>query len=240
MARKDEAVDHFKGGLALSMISQRMGISMSTVIQYLSTKVGEGEIRLVDIYFSWTPSQREFLQESDESDVSGLIEYKLTKEEFNLFHSLRKEHIFRGGMYEMVSELEIKIHGLVRSRLVKEYGLEKYFREGVPIEVRKKCATNQQDDENPVDDLFAYTTLIQLWNIIDKKWRLFESIIPSNYSNKKTKLKRDMNRLNGIRNRVMHPVKNYKWEEDDFVFVRGLVPVFGGYEQSVELSEMVK
>ena len=213
---------------------------MSSVIQYLSTKVGEGEIRLVDIYFSWTPSQREFLQESDESDVSGLVGQRLTKEEFKLFHSLRKGYIFRGGMYEIVSELEIKIHGLVRSRLIKEYGLEKYVREGVPIEVRKKCAINQQEDENPVDDLFAYTTLIQLWDVIDKKWSLFEPIIPSNYSNKKKELKRDMIRLNGIRNRVMHPVKNNKWKEDDFVFVRGLAPVFEGYEHSVEFSEMVK
>ena len=237
MAGKDEAVEHLKGGLALSTISQRMGISMSSVIQYLSTKVGEGEIRLVDMYFSWTPSQREFLQESD---VSGLVDHKLTKEEFNLFHSLRKGYIFRGGMYEMVSELEIKIHGLVRSRLIKEYGLEKYWRKGVPVKIRTQCATAQQEDESPVDDLFAYTTLIQLWYVIDKKWSLFESIIPSNYSNKKSELRKDMIKLNGIRNRVMHPVKNNKWKEDDFKFVRGLVPVFDGYEQSVELSEMVK
>jgi hypothetical protein len=143
-------------------------------------------------------------------------------------------------MYEIVSELEIKIHELVRSRLIKEYGLEKYVREGVPIEVRKKCAISQQEDENPVDDLFAYTTLIQLWIVIDKKWNLFEPIIPSNYSNKKPELRKDMIRLNGIRNRVMHPVKNNKWKEDDFVFVRGLALVFEGNEQSVGFSKMVK
>jgi len=239
MARKDEAADCLKSGLALSAISQRMGISMSSVIQYLSTKVGEGEIRLVDIYFSWTPSQREFLQESDESDVSGLVGQRLTKEEFKLFHSLRKGYIFRGGMYEIVSELEIKIHKLVRSQLVNEYGPDKYWREGVPIAIRSKCAVRHQEDEDPCDDLYVYTTLIELWGIIDKKWGLFGPIIPSNYSSKKAELKKDMNRLNGIRNRVMHPVKSYKWDEAEFSFVRRLSIVFDGIDQSSVILEWV-
>ena len=143
-------------------------------------------------------------------------------------------------MYELVSELEIKIHKLVRARLIKEHGTDKYWRAGVPIETRKKCAEIQQEDESPVDDLFVYTTLIQLKGIIEKKWKLFEPIIPSNYSNKKPELLKDMLRLNRIRNRVMHPVKNNKWEEVDFAFVRGLSLVFEGGKESVEFSEMVK
>ena len=229
-----------KNGLSPSSISKKMDISVGSVIQYLSTKVGEGDIALVDIYYSWSEEQREFLQRSDEFDTSGLRDKGITKEELKLFHSLRKAHVFRGGMYEIVSELEIDIHDLVRSRLIKEFGAGDYWREGVPVTVRKSCAVSQQEDDNPVEDIFAYTTLIHLWEIIDKKWGIFESIIPSNYSNKKQELKKDMKKLNSIRNRVMHPVKNNKWKEDDFIFVRRLALVFMGIQRSKGVLETIK
>lgn len=61
MARKHEAEKLLREGSYPSEIARHMGISVKSVIQYLRTRVGEGSLRLSDVYFSWTPEKREVL-----------------------------------------------------------------------------------------------------------------------------------------------------------------------------------
>ena len=64
MARKHEAEQHLLDGCSPLKISKKMSVTVSTVIQYLCTRIGEGAIGLIDIYFSWTAEQREFLHQT--------------------------------------------------------------------------------------------------------------------------------------------------------------------------------
>jgi len=45
-----------------------------------------------------------------------------------------------------------------------------WWRQGVPAEIRKTCAQTREDDPDPVDDVFAYTTLIHLAKITVQVW----------------------------------------------------------------------
>ena len=87
--------------------------------------------------------------------------------------------------------------------------------------------SQREEDQDPAEE-FAYTTLIDLLTVISKNWRLFQSEIPEQYRPDRKKLESDLTRLNGIRNSVMHPVKERRWSDDDFMFVRSLRNLFDG------------
>ena len=71
MARKNEAEQLLRQGLCPSEIAGRMGISVKSVVQYLRTQVGEGSLRLSDLYFSWPPEKRGDPSESRSRKISG-------------------------------------------------------------------------------------------------------------------------------------------------------------------------
>jgi hypothetical protein len=234
MARKDEAEDWLREGLYPSAIARRMGISTKSVIQYLRTKVGEGSLRLSDVYFSWSAEKREILQQAGKKkfpDVRLLSANELSREDFDLFLSLFGSR-FVGDLYEYISLTERAIHRLVRSRLEREYGPtdDGWWRKGIPSAIRVKCVSRREEDQDPAEQ-FAYTTLIDLRTVISGNWRLFQNEIPEQYRSDRRKLESDLTRLNGIRNFVMHPVKEKKWTDDDFIFVRSLCKLFDGTGQ---------
>jgi len=225
MARKHEAEKLLREGSCPSEIAGHMGISVKSVIQYLCTRVGEGSLRLSDVYFSWPPEKREVLQRAGRGkypDDRLLSSNGLCREELELFESLRGRRVFSGDMYEYISEAEVAIHGLVRMILERDLGAEEsgWWREGIPGSIRGKCALRREEDDEPCQAPYAYTTLIDLSTVISKNWTLFQSAVPREYAANRKQLESDLIRLNRIRNAVMHPVKERKWTEDDFEFVR--------------------
>jgi hypothetical protein len=232
MARKNEAEHLLRQGLYLSQIARRMGISVKSVVQYLRTQIGEGSLRLSDLYFSWPATKREILDQANRTkypDVHLLSANDLSRDDLELFQSLKSRRVFAGDLYEHVSEAEVAIHRLVRSRLEREFssGRDAWWRGGIPSSIREKCAVRREQDENPCDEPYAYTTLIDLVPVISKNWSLFVAEVPKEYRTNRKQLESDLVRLNGIRNSVMHPVKERKWSEDDFVFVRRIRALFG-------------
>ena len=73
---------------------------------------------------------------------------------------------------------------------------------------------------------FHYTDLLDLYEIMAKNWSLFQDELPEQYKRNRNTLKSDFNRLNRIRNSVMHPVKRRRWSEDDFQFAAKLHAMF--------------
>lgn len=207
-------------------IATLMGVSAATVIPYLQKSVGEGSLRLSDVYYSWSSRKRQFLHRvsgSDAVDAGRLTANDTTPEEVRLFRSLRSPRAFAGDMYDYVSEVEIAIHGLVKRVLQTKFGTrqQRWWREGVPLSVRKACVGRREEDSDPCSPPFAYTTLIELSEVIQARWSLFSETLPPAYRQKRG-LKDELIRLNAIRNVVMHPVKGRRWTEEDFGFVRGL------------------
>lgn len=231
MARKDQAEKLLLEGLCPSEIAAQMGISFNTVIQYLRTRVGEGSLRLSDVYFSWSPEKREILQKAGQGkypDDFLLSANELSRDDFKLFQSLRDSGMFRGDMYEYVSTVELAIHKFVRARLAREFGPDEdgWWRNGIPSSIRAKCASRREEDDEPSKEPYAYTTLIDLKIVISKKWGFFESELPKDYRANRKQLEGHLVLLNRIRNSVMHPVKERKWSENDFIFVRHMCRLF--------------
>jgi hypothetical protein len=236
--RKDEAAEFLKGGNTPSEIARRMGISTGTVVQYLRTKVGEGALRLSDIYFVFSPEKRDaFKQASKMQDTpipmvrSFLAQNGLSLEELELYREINRRTTFAGDLYEYISETELALHDMVATALKQTYGDNEngYWRQGVPVSIRTKCQERRESDDEPCDLPFHYTDLLDLYEIIAKNWQLFQDRLPQEYKSNRNTLKADFNRLNWIRNSVMHPVKRRRWSEDDFQFAAKLHSTFQPY-----------
>ena len=173
MARKEEAEQLLRQGLCPCEIAGRMGISVKSVIQYLRTQVGEGALRLSDLYFSWPPAKREILLKAGRgryADIRLLSANGLSRDELELFQSLSSPRVFTGDLYEYVSAAEVAIHRLVRARLEREFGSDEdgWWRNGIPSHIRVKCVSRREEDEYPCETPYAYTTLIDLVAVISK------------------------------------------------------------------------
>lgn len=232
MARKAEAERLLRAGRYPSEVARQMGVSAKTAIQYLRTQVGEGSLRLSDLYFSWPRSKREILRQATRKRIPDdrlLSAHGLCRDELELYRSLTSSSVFRGDLYEYVSGVEIVLHRLIRTVLQEAFGKEEpgWWRTGVPQPVRLKCVERHQLDEDPCDSPYAYTMLLDLSTIVAKHWKLFQKRVPGKYSLNLGQLKQDLARLNGIRNAVMHPVKEREWSDDDFLFVREVASIFG-------------
>jgi hypothetical protein len=130
-------------------------------------------------------------------------------------------------MYVFLSELEQTLHTQIRAVLEKQHGHsdKEWWMRGVPKKVREKCATARENDPEAYKQsahLYSYTTLIQLKDILESpdNEKLFRKHLPASVANDLKGFFGDLTRLNGIRNQVMHPVRDEPPTETEFVFVR--------------------
>jgi tetratricopeptide (TPR) repeat protein len=125
--------------------------------------------------------------------------------------------------YEEVTATEKKLHDFLRQRLEEAFGKEEtgWWVEGIPQDIRKKCAQRREEDPRR-QPVYNYTDLIDLKDILDRNWRLFEADFQ--WVKSKVKSKREfldnLVQLNEIRKPVMHPVRGGTLTEEDLDFVR--------------------
>lgn len=227
MARKHEAERLLRTGLSPSQIASEMDISVKSVLQYLQTRVGEGALKVSDLLFSIPSDMRAKFAAAmvERNGAQSISWHKLKRgtycrEELDLYCQLSNQVTLAGDLYEDIAAIEVQLHDLVRAVLSKEYGQDTWWRDGIPLPIRKDCVSRREEDDHPSDDEFSYTTFINLKAIIDKNWTVFRGAFPHQWSTNKKELLKDLDRLNTIRNGVMHPVKKRRWAEDDFEFVR--------------------
>ena len=229
MPIRHDATALLLSGLTLDEISRRLKRPISTVIQDLRIQVGEGDLKLSEIFFAIPADKRaalESLIEQNGTSSPAALQQQAAAQgfewhELDLYCRLRNPGIFRGDLYEYLADTEVALHRMVRETLVEEFGSAEgqWWRQGVPTEIRKACAQAREDDPDPVDDVFAYTTLIHLAKIIDQHWMIFTARLPPHLARDKKKLSHEFTRLNFLRNAVMHPVKGRNWGREEFAFV---------------------
>jgi len=230
MAKRHDATALLLSGDTLDEISRRLKRPLSTVIQDLRLQAGEGDLKLSEIFFAIPAGKRaalEALIEQNGTSSPAALQQEAVAQgfqwhELDLYCRLRNPGVFRGDLYEYLADTEVALHGMVRETLIEEFGPAEgqWWRQGVPAEIRKACLLTRDDDPDPVDDVFAYTTLIHLAKIIDQHWRLFSARLPHQFAHDKKKLSHEFTRLNFLRNAVMHPVKGRSLGREEFAFVR--------------------
>jgi hypothetical protein len=207
MGRKEEALNHLLGGNDPTAIAPLMKVSLATVLGYLDRKIGDGDLRRSDIYFSLDPETRRNPPNSDY--VKILDRYRNGASAY-------------GDMYEDLRSIEVSLHRGLRDRLASTFGEHEgeWWRKGVPTKVRVKCASRREEDDAGYCEAYGYTDLLDLAEIIKAAWGSVREMFPPTVQHDRPELLRGLRRLNQIRRRVMHPVRGAPPGEDDFEFVR--------------------
>lgn len=229
MARKHEAVGLLHEGNPPSAIAKRMGVSVSTVMGYLYNQVGEGRIHRSDIVFSIDQNTRDLIERAicelntteNEVLVSHLPSGYIDRDDLRVYLELRDARVALGDMYELIREIEVTLHRVIKDVLSETFGPD-WWRKGVPEGIRAECAASRERDADPAEEPYCYTTLIHLKDILDKRWSVFSKVLPPKVSTNRNELLSRLTELNRIRNSVMHPVKASPPTEVDFGFVRDL------------------
>jgi hypothetical protein len=146
-------------------------------------------------------------------------------DELVLYVSYRNRRVYVGDMYVILTQMESTLHERIESILKKRYGSAdaEWWRKGVPLKVRSGCVLRKEEDDQYLTHVYCYTTLIDLKTILLDDKLLFQSHFPASVAKDGRTFNAFLdkfNRLNKIRNQVMHPVREKPPTEDDFVFLR--------------------
>lgn len=230
LRRHKEAANLLRQGYSPTKVAAEMKLPLRVVLAYLYREIGEGKLRRSDVLFTIDRHIRQHIEdcirELGPRARPGRLRRELLKrghevhpDDLELYLKLRDAQADLGDMYELIRDLELRLHNYIRSRFTAEYA-DAWWREGVPLPVREDCAVLHERDQEPAADLFCYTTFMHLHLIFDKKWAVLSAALPQQYQNAKQEFLDSLKRLNRIRNRVMHPVKGFTFDAEDFDFVR--------------------
>lgn len=237
MSRSQDAVQLLNEGLPPSEIAARLNTGGADVMRHLCLKIGEGDLRRSDIVFSIDGQLRHTIEEiitaknatsmrvvARELERRGIRANRL---DVRVYLKYRRARVVLGDLYELVRNIEVRLHRFIREAFIEEYGEENWWRGGVPDRIRADCAATRERDPEPAKDAYGYTTLLNLREILDKQWGVLSMHLPKNLQADKKAFLDQLKRLNGIRNAVMHPVRNDNFSDDDFEFVRSLEKQIG-------------
>jgi hypothetical protein len=230
LGRKQQTLQLAREGLPPSAIADRTGTPFASVMAHLYGLVGEGALKRSDIVFSFDQGARDAVEraiEEYETTDSRILRKALAKsdvqirrEDLAVYLTLRDARVALGDMYEMVRDIELALHDRIRDAFVKAFGEEHWWRKGVPAKVRAECAALYEHDPDPASEAFAYTSLIHLREILDKRWDVIAAAFPKRMQSDRRTLMADLVTLNRIRNAVMHPVRRAAFTDREFLFVR--------------------
>jgi transposase len=200
MGVRDETLDLVRKGLTPQEIAERMGVSIRTTIPYIDQLIGERRLRRSDVFFGVPPSKREQVQWYAEGAYADL--------------------------YEDLRVIERSLHRRIREALERKFGPGElgWWRE-IPEDVRVKLQERRERDANPERDAYAYTDLLDLSDILRKRWsEIAVDVLPKEALVNRTAVVDDLRRLNDLRKKVMHPVRYSSPSEKDFAFLNCLKP----------------
>jgi hypothetical protein len=217
-----ETTRHLREGLLPYEIARRTEQPLSNVIQHILHQLGQGELRPAEIILGFNQSLgdrldegfREHRNDGYETFEKHAVALGCTPEEARLYHDVRRSPGLRGDVYVHISDLEVGLHKLIREVLESHFGSGEtgWWRQGVPVQVRKACVQYREDDPDPVPDPYRYTTFIQLSSIINENWSIFQYVFQGHT---RKQLEGLLRHLNQLRNAVMHPVKAKQWGPEE-------------------------
>ena len=122
MALRHESVKLLRSGHTIDEISRRLNRPLASVIQDLQLQVGEGDLKLSEIFFAISPERGDALERLIErngtSSPSALQKEAATQgfewHELDLYCRIRNPSTFRGDLYEYIADTEVAIHRIVK------------------------------------------------------------------------------------------------------------------------------
>jgi Helix-turn-helix domain len=232
MSKRDQACALLREGNSPSQIAAKMKLRTSYIMNYLWSKVGEGELRRSDIAFSLKRKVRRAI-EAAIAETKSQSPIHISRElerhgihcdrfDIRMYLAHRRAPVVLGDMYELVRNIEVRLHRFIKRVFIAEFGEEEWRRGGVPDNIRAECAALRERDPEPAPEPYNYTHLIGLREILDRKWSILGRHLPEEIAQNKKELLDRLLQLNRIRNSVMHPVRGGLLTEEEFEFVYNL------------------
>lgn len=243
-SRTEEVYKLLTEGLPPHAISKRTSIPIEVLLREFNILVGEGRLRRADVLYSIPGERRARIEKAigqGESTVARIIRTlkekhldDLWKAEDELVDDVRivlaywDTRAVLGDMYEDIGAIEMDLYDYVERKLKTRFGdsLEEWWVQGIPVEIRVTCAGRHERD-GLRRSLEAYLDLIDLSEIIESRWLVFEEdfkgLLLTEDSPKIEKIQTfrkmfldDLKHLNEVRNIVMHPISRIVPTESDF------------------------
>lgn len=235
MTLRQDAATYVKNGLSPSAVATKMNKTVQQVRMFLLEQIAERELFPTEVLMSISCETKStfetYIAESNSKYywdlVNNSVSHGFEREEFRLYLDCRGS--LRRDLYVGIADLEVFLHTRIREILIAEFGPaeHEWWRLGVPEQVRISCATSREADPYPPGESYSYTTFINLSKIIEKNWQIFHFRLPAEIASNKKALFEQFNRLNAIRNAVMHPVKGEQLSENDFIFAQEVTQLLG-------------
>jgi|ERR1017187_4105410 hypothetical protein len=235
MARHDDAAELVKQGHSPKAIALSWGVSVTSVTQCLTVAVGRGLLYRSEILFAIGESTVKGVDVAAEKyglrtrwDLQRLLRQALptieqgTMDELLFCFDLRSAPL--ADMYELLCNLERYLHTYVRTKMEAVFGPKEWWSK-LPKKVRDDCNDTKEEINDPEhqDDPYRFTTFIHLRVIFEDLWNELSQGLPKKVASNRKSFLSDLTALNGIRNRVMHPIRGYRPSKADFEFVRNFV-----------------
>lgn len=232
MSKRDQACELLRQGNSPTQIAGKLHLRTSDVMNFLWTRIGEGQLRRSDIAFSLKRNVRKAIEAvvaETRSQSAGRICKELEKRgihcnrfDVRMYLEYRRAPVVLGDMYELVRSIEVRLHRFIKRVFIAEFGADDWWRGGVPDNIRAECAALREKDPEPAPEPYNYTHLIALREILDRKWSILSKHLPPETAQNKRDLMDRLVQLNRIRNNVMHPVRGGMLTEEEFEFVYNL------------------
>lgn len=212
------------------------GSSVNTIIPYIDSLIGAGDIRRSDVLFTIKLKTRREIEvaigrdqrASDDQVARSLVTAGTTVDPADVaaFRRYGDARFSLGDMYENVRAIEVGLHKLVRAALeARQPGGRQWWTDGVPSEIRLECERRRGRDKEPAEHSYNYTDLLHIREIVNRHWDVIAAKLPA--GSRKAELHRDLGRLNRIRRMVMHPSNGRAPSDEDFEFVRAVKKQLG-------------
>jgi hypothetical protein len=206
-----------------------MQVTVETVMGYLYNQIGEGRIRRSDILFAIDAETRSATEQlkREKTEWPRWEFWREVQQRYPAVHpddawiyfGLNNPEVYLSDMYAWLYILERFFHTYIRITLEKGHGAE-WWRKGIPENIRAECAAALERDPEPAAEPYCYTNFVHLKEIIEKRWDIFSKLLPTGPASDRKRFLAGLNRLNLIRNRVMHAAKGVAPSEQDFRYLR--------------------
>lgn len=219
-------------GLCPSRIAKELDLRVNEIITVIHTAISNGKLKRSDVIASFDKDWRGLVDTwADYGNpiapdkmiaMLELLDMPHDVQELSLYLDYQKQHATLGDTYQLLSDLERMLHALFKSVLVKKFGAgdARWWAQCIPETVRISCAQNRERDQGYQEHPYAYTTLMDLWTILDKQWSVLNTHFLTEVTKDKKQLERDWKKLNSLRNRVMHPVRGEPPSDEDYDFAK--------------------
>lgn len=229
MTRITQISQLVKTGYNIFEIKQDFGVTFGSIRQYLFRAMREGLITSDEALLTIPYSERVWIEVAmyisgmgTSPDLHRILNdrhHHLEEDVIKIYLLLRENRPPLEELYKYISGIELSLHRGIKLVLTGEYG-EHWWRKGIPPPIRKELAAKREEDPEPANEPYSYTTFIHLNDILNSQWQVFSRSLPVAVVGNKKELSTTLVRLNHIRNAVMHPVKGVRLTDEDLQFAR--------------------